>query len=90
MLYMVLHARVVVDLWEKSEEEIIFQQVEGDFNSFQGKWTLEPLGSQHTLLRYVVDVKMHKHCILAEAMVEEVYDTTHSPARITLFNLILI
>ncbi|CAM6099943.1 unnamed protein product [Calypogeia fissa] len=72
MLYMDLHACVVLDLWEKAEEEIIFQQVEGNFNSFQGKWTFEPLGSQHTLLKYVADVKMHKNCILAEAMVEEV------------------
>ncbi|KAG6557986.1 hypothetical protein Mapa_000165 [Marchantia paleacea] len=72
ILYMVLHARVVLDLWEKPEHEILFQQVEGDFASFQGKWTLEALGSQHTLLKYVVDTKMHKHCLLAEAIVEEV------------------
>ncbi|KAL3689399.1 hypothetical protein R1sor_015708 [Riccia sorocarpa] len=72
VLYMVLHARVVLDLWEKPEHEIIFQQVEGDFDSFQGKWTLEALGPQHTLLKYIVDTKMHKHCLLAEAIVEEV------------------
>ncbi|KAL2631523.1 hypothetical protein R1flu_016209 [Riccia fluitans] len=72
VLYMVLHARVTLDLWEKPEQEIIFQQVEGDFDSFQGKWTLEALGPQHTLLKYIVDTKMHKHCLLAEAIVEEV------------------
>lgn len=72
LLYMVLHARVVLDLWERPQHEILFQQVEGDFDSFQGKWTLEPLGTQHTLLKYLVDTKMHKDSLLAEAMVEEV------------------
>lgn len=74
LLYMVLHARVVLDLWERPRYEILFQQVEGDFDSFQGKWTLEPLGAQHTLLKYVVDTRMHKDSLLAEALVEEVRD----------------
>jgi ribosome-associated toxin RatA of RatAB toxin-antitoxin module len=52
----------------------MFQQVEGDFDSFQGKWTLEPLGAQHTLLKYLVDTRMHKDSLLAEALVEEVCD----------------
>ncbi|KAG0631523.1 hypothetical protein M758_1G260500 [Ceratodon purpureus] len=72
LLYMVLHARVVLDLWERPRYEILFQQVEGDFDSFQGKWTLEPLGAQHTLLKYVVDTRMHRDSLLAEALVEEV------------------
>lgn len=71
---MVLHARVVLDLWERPRYEILFQQVEGDFDSFQGKWTLEPLGAQHTLLKYLVDTRMHKDSLLAEALVEEVCD----------------
>ncbi|KAK9155840.1 hypothetical protein Sjap_003320 [Stephania japonica] len=37
LLYMVLHARVVLDLCEKLEQEISFVQVEGDFDSFQGR-----------------------------------------------------
>ena len=31
LLYMVLHARVVLDLCEYLEQEISFEQVEGDF-----------------------------------------------------------
>jgi hypothetical protein len=69
---MVLHARVVLDLWECPEYEIHFEQVEGDFDSFRGKWVFEQLGSQHTLLKYVVETKMQKNCLLAEAIVEEV------------------
>lgn len=72
LLYMVLHARVVLDLWECPEYEIHFEQVEGDFDSFRGKWVFEQLGSQHTLLKYVVETKMQKNCLLAEAIVEEV------------------
>lgn len=37
LLYMVLHARVVLDLNEELEKEISFEQVEGDFDSFQGR-----------------------------------------------------
>ncbi|CAL8099103.1 unnamed protein product [Prunus armeniaca] len=33
---MVLHARVVLDLCEQLEQEISFDQVEGDFDSFRG------------------------------------------------------
>lgn len=69
---MVLHARVVLDLWEQFEQEIRFEQVEGDFDSFQGKWLLEQLGNQHTLLKYVVESKMQKNSFLSEAIFEEV------------------
>jgi hypothetical protein len=37
LLYMVLHARVILDLEEELEKEISFEQVEGDFDSFQGR-----------------------------------------------------
>ncbi|CAN0858238.1 hypothetical protein LINGRAHAP2_LOCUS7144 [Linum grandiflorum] len=72
LLYMVLHARVVLDLCERYEQEISFEQVEGDFDSFHGKWVLEQLGSHHTLLKYVVESKMHKDTFLSEAIMEEV------------------
>ncbi|XP_068660004.1 uncharacterized protein [Aristolochia californica] len=72
LLYMVLHACVVLDLWEQLEQEIRFEQVEGDFDSFQGKWLLERLGSHHTLLKYIVESKMHKNSFLSEAIFEEV------------------
>lgn len=72
LLYMVLHARVVLDLHEELEHEISFEQVEGDFDSFQGKWLLEQLGDQHTLLKYIVESKMHKDTFLSEAILEEV------------------
>lgn len=72
LLYMVLHARVVLDLCEKLEQEISFVQVEGDFDSFQGKWSLEQLGSHHTLMKYTVESKMHKNSFLSEAIMEEV------------------
>ncbi|KAF6152767.1 hypothetical protein GIB67_004596 [Kingdonia uniflora] len=72
LLYMVLHARVVLDLCETLEEEISFEQVEGDFDSFQGKWRLEQLGNHHTQLKYAVESKMHKDSFLSEAIVEEV------------------
>lgn len=69
---MVLHARVVLDLYEKLEHEISFEQVEGDFDSFKGKWLLEQLGNHHTLLKYSVESKMHKNTFLSEAIMEEV------------------
>lgn len=72
LLYMVLHARVVLDLCEQFEEEISFEQVEGDFDSFQGKWIFEQLGNQHTLLKYTVESKMRKDSFLSEAIMEEV------------------
>ncbi|KAL1301200.1 hypothetical protein HN51_045845 [Arachis hypogaea] len=72
LLYMVLHARVILDLCENSEQEISFEQVEGDFDSFQGKWIFEQLGNHHTLLKYSVEIKMHKDTFLSEAIMEEV------------------
>lgn len=72
LLYMVLHARVVMDLCEYREEEIGFEQIEGDFDSFQGKWQFEQLGNHHTLLRYFVESKMRKDTFLSEAIMEEV------------------
>ncbi|KAJ4965516.1 hypothetical protein NE237_017365 [Protea cynaroides] len=72
LLYMVLHARVIMDLREHLEQEISFEQVEGDFDSFQGKWLLEQLGNQHTLLKYIVESKMRKDSLLSEAIMEEV------------------
>ncbi|CAI8619192.1 unnamed protein product [Vicia faba] len=72
LLYMVLHARVVLDLCEQLEQEISFEQVEGDFDSFQGKWTFEQLGNHHTLLKYSVESKMRKDTFLSEAIMEEV------------------
>ncbi|KAA8531111.1 hypothetical protein F0562_005820 [Nyssa sinensis] len=72
VLYMVLHARVVLDLCEHLEQEISFEQVEGDFDSFHGKWILEQLGNHHTLLKYTVESKMHKNSFLSEAIMEEV------------------
>ncbi|XP_057496486.1 uncharacterized protein LOC130781335 isoform X1 [Actinidia eriantha] len=72
LLYMVLHARVVLDLCEHLEQEISFEQVEGDFDCFRGKWVLEQLGNHHTLLKYSVESKMHKNSLLSEAIMEEV------------------
>ncbi|KAJ4749091.1 polyketide cyclase/dehydrase/lipid transporter [Rhynchospora pubera] len=72
LLYMVLHAQVILDLHEELEKEISFEQVEGDFNSFQGRWRLEQLGDRHTLLKYMVETKMHQDIFLSEAIVEEV------------------
>ncbi|CAJ1937731.1 unnamed protein product [Sphenostylis stenocarpa] len=72
LLYMVLHARVVLDLCEYFEQEISFEQAEGDFDSFQGKWTFEQLGNHHTLLKYSVESKMRKDTFLSEAIMEEV------------------
>lgn len=74
---MVLHARVVLDLCEHLEKEIRFEQVEGDFDAFRGKWILEKLGSNHTLLKYSVDSKMHRNCFLSEAIMEEVCAHCH-------------
>jgi ribosome-associated toxin RatA of RatAB toxin-antitoxin module len=70
LLYMVLHARVVLGLCEQLEQEISFEQAEGDFDSFHGKWTFEQLGNHHTLLRYSVD--MCRDTLLSEAIMEEV------------------
>lgn len=78
---MVLHARVVLDLCEQLEQEISFEQVEGDFNSFQGKWILDQLGNHHTLLKYTVESKMHKDSFLSEAIMEEV--STFAPGSFT-------
>ncbi|XP_042401820.1 uncharacterized protein LOC121991827 [Zingiber officinale] len=72
LLYMVFHARVVLDLCEDFEHRIKFEQVEGDFDSFQGNWILEQLGDQHTLLKYIVESRMHKDSFLSEAILEEV------------------
>ncbi|XP_074566609.1 uncharacterized protein LOC141823247 [Curcuma longa] len=72
LLYMVLHARVVLDLCEDYEHKIKFEQVEGDFDSFRGNWILEQLGDQHTLLKYTVESRMHKDTFLSEAILEEV------------------
>lgn len=72
LLCMVLHARVVLELEELHGQEISFRQLEGDFEQFQGKWTLEPLGSRHTRLKYSVDTRMCQETLLAEAIVEEV------------------
>lgn len=83
LLYMVLHARVVLDLCEQLEQEISFEQVKGDFDSFKGKWTFEQLGNHHTLLKYSVESKMRKDTFLSEAIMEEV-------SSISLIWLILI
>ncbi|GAB2218570.1 hypothetical protein Drorol1_Dr00001797 [Drosera rotundifolia] len=72
LLYMVLHARVVMDLCEHREQEIAFEQVEGDFDSFQGRWQFEQLGNHHTLLKYYVESKVRKDTLLSEAIMEEV------------------
>ncbi|CAA7027056.1 unnamed protein product [Microthlaspi erraticum] len=72
LLYMVLHARAVLDLHETREQEIRFEQVEGDFDSLEGKWIFEQLGSHHTLLKYTVESKMRKDTFLSEAIMEEV------------------
>jgi len=75
LLYMVLHARAVLDLHEIREQEIRFEQVEGDFDSLEGKWIFEQLGSHHTLLKYTVESKMRKDSFLSEAIMEEVWLT---------------
>ncbi|KAL9268153.1 hypothetical protein AKJ16_DCAP16875 [Drosera capensis] len=72
LLYMVLHARVVMDLCEHREQEIAFEQVEGDFDSFQGRWQFEQFGNHHTLLKYYVESKVWKDTLLSEAIMEEV------------------
>ncbi|XP_024012178.1 uncharacterized protein LOC18019007 [Eutrema salsugineum] len=72
LLYMVLHARAVLDLHESREQEIRFEQVEGDFDSLEGKWIFEQLGSHHTLLKYTVESRMRKDTFLSEAIMEEV------------------
>lgn len=72
---MVLHARAVLDLHETREQEIRFEQVEGDFDSLEGKWIFEQLGNHHTLLKYTVESKMRKDTFLSEAIMEEVWLT---------------
>ncbi|KMT14012.1 hypothetical protein BVRB_4g078410 [Beta vulgaris subsp. vulgaris] len=72
LLYMVLHARIVMDLCEQLEQEISFEQVEGDFDSFQGRWQFEQLGNHHTLLKYSVESKMRRDTFLSESIMEEV------------------
>ncbi|KNA22884.1 hypothetical protein SOVF_030170 [Spinacia oleracea] len=72
LLYMVLHARVVMNLCEQLEQEISFEQVEGDFDSFHGRWQFEQLGNHHTLLKYSVESKMRQDTLLSEALMEEV------------------
>lgn len=72
---MVLHARAVLDLHEIREQEIRFEQVEGDFDSLEGKWIFEQLGSHHTLLKYTVESKVRKDTFLSEAIMEEVWLT---------------
>ena len=72
LLYVILHARVVLDLLERPQHEIVFNQVEGDFESFEGNWVLNQFGSRHTVLKYTVDMRIRKDCVLAESIVEEV------------------
>lgn len=76
---MVLHARVILDLHERFEQEISFEQVEGDFDSFNGKWILQQLGNNHTLLKYSIDSKLHRDTFLSEVIVEEVILPSISP-----------
>jgi len=45
-------ARVVLDLEEERPAQLRFQQVEGDFRSFEGYWQLDPNGDRHTNLTY--------------------------------------
>ena len=45
-------ARVVLDLEEDFPSQIRFQQVEGDFRSFEGYWQLDPHGDRATQLTY--------------------------------------
>lgn len=81
---MVLHARVVLDLCEYLEQEITFEQVEGDFDSFKGRWLLEQLGNHHTLLKYNVESKMQPGSLLSEAIMEEVSYLENSLAQFTM------
>ena len=73
---MVLHARVILDLHETLEQEITFEQVEGDFDSFHGKWLLEQLGNDHTLLKYSVESKLRRDSFLSDTILEEVLPTS--------------
>lgn len=45
-------ARVVLDLEEEFPGQIRFQQVEGDFRSFEGYWQLDANGDRQTHLTY--------------------------------------
>ncbi|TYJ16777.1 hypothetical protein E1A91_A09G006200v1 [Gossypium mustelinum] len=56
----------------RENNKVRILQVEGDFDSFQGRWLLEQLGSHHTLLKYSVESKMHRDSLLSEALMEEV------------------
>nr|XP_023920550.1 uncharacterized protein LOC112032077 isoform X4 [Quercus suber] len=56
----------------RENNKVRILQVEGDFDSFQGKWLLEQLGNHHTLLKYTVESKMRKDTFLSEAIMEEV------------------
>ena len=49
-------ARVVLDMVEKMPHQLDFQMVEGDFKSFCGNWTLQPLANGSTELCYTVVV----------------------------------
>jgi ribosome-associated toxin RatA of RatAB toxin-antitoxin module len=69
---MVLHAQATMDIVERPYKEICFTQVDGDFDSFEGRWLLEPLGPGHTMLKYTVETRVRKNSLLPEALVEEV------------------
>lgn len=49
-------ARVVLDMVEQMPHRLDFQMVEGDFKSFSGNWTLQPLANGATELCYTVVV----------------------------------
>ncbi|GAQ84260.1 hypothetical protein KFL_001820130 [Klebsormidium nitens] len=72
LCYMVLHAQATMDIVERPYKEIHFKQIDGDFDTFEGRWLLEPLGPGHTMLKYVVETRVRKNSLLPEALVEEV------------------
>eukprot|EP00271_Cylindrocystis_brebissonii_P009356 TRINITY_DN2414_c0_g1_i1.p1 TRINITY_DN2414_c0_g1~~TRINITY_DN2414_c0_g1_i1.p1 ORF type:complete len:847 (+),score=138.12 TRINITY_DN2414_c0_g1_i1:46-2586(+) len=72
LMYMVLHAQVVLELTEDPLASIAFRQLKGDFASFYGRFSLEALGPGQTRLKYDVDTKMQPGIILAEGILEEV------------------
>lgn len=49
-------ARVVLDMVEQMPHQLDFQMVEGDFKTFCGNWTLQPLPNGNTELCYTVVV----------------------------------
>lgn len=61
-----------MDIVERPYKEIHFKQIDGDFDTFEGRWLLEPLGPGHTMLKYVVETRVRKNSLLPEALVEEV------------------